>query len=51
MGDNFVSVGNVQGVLVRGNQVYKLTKEHTPYNDKEQNRVLKMGKQQAFALW
>ena len=40
----YLSSGNVQAVLVRGNRPYILTKDHTPYNKKEKNRVLKDGK-------
>ncbi|XP_061189123.1 protein phosphatase 2C-like domain-containing protein 1 isoform X1 [Saccostrea echinata] len=37
------NAGNVHGVLVRGNRAYKLTKDHTPQNEKEKNRVIKAG--------
>ncbi|XP_048772728.1 protein phosphatase 2C-like domain-containing protein 1 isoform X3 [Ostrea edulis] len=37
------NAGNVHGVLVRGNRAYKLTKDHTPQNEKEKNRVVKAG--------
>lgn len=36
--------GNVKAVLVRGNRPYTLTRDHTPYNKKEKNRVVKDGK-------
>ncbi|KAK3577283.1 hypothetical protein CHS0354_008376 [Potamilus streckersoni] len=37
------NAGNVQAVLVRGNHPYLISKEHTPSNLKERNRVLKSG--------
>ncbi|KAL3855116.1 hypothetical protein ACJMK2_014345 [Sinanodonta woodiana] len=37
------NAGNVQAVLVRGNHPYLISKEHTPSNLKERNRVLKCG--------
>lgn len=35
--------GNVHCVLVRGNQPYRITREHTPNNEKELKRVIKAG--------
>ena len=40
----FIFTGNVHCVLVRGNQPYRITKDHTPNNEKELKRVLKSGK-------
>lgn len=37
------NAGNVRGVLVRANKAYTLTKDHTPQNEKEKNRVIKAG--------
>lgn len=37
------TIGNVRGVLVRANKAYTLTKDHTPKNEKEKNRVIKAG--------
>lgn len=37
------NAGNVRGVLVRANKAYTLTKDHTPKNEKEKNRVTKAG--------
>ncbi|KAK3083234.1 hypothetical protein FSP39_017441 [Pinctada imbricata] len=37
------NAGNVHGVLVRANKAYKLSKDHTPNNKKEKNRVIKAG--------
>ena len=39
----YLSSGNVQAVLVRGNRPYILTKDHTPYNKNQpvlNNKVL-----------
>jgi serine/threonine protein phosphatase PrpC len=36
-------IGNVHAVLVRGNRAYSLTKDHTPNNAKEKNRIIKDG--------
>lgn len=36
-------VGNVQGVLIRGNRTYRLSKDHTPHNPRERERVVKAG--------
>ncbi|XP_023931873.1 protein phosphatase 2C-like domain-containing protein 1 [Lingula anatina] len=35
--------GNVQAILVRDNRAYRLTRNHTPTNDKERARVIKEG--------
>lgn len=40
------AIGNVRGVLVRANKAYTLTKDHTPQNEKEKNRVIKAGQLQ-----
>ncbi|XP_052815844.1 protein phosphatase 2C-like domain-containing protein 1 [Mya arenaria] len=40
---HIANAGNVHGVLVRGNRAYSLTKDHTPANKKERNRILKDG--------
>ncbi|XP_052080893.1 protein phosphatase 2C-like domain-containing protein 1 isoform X4 [Mytilus californianus] len=40
---HLANAGNVHCVLVRGNQPYRITREHTPNNEKELKRVLKAG--------
>ncbi|XP_071100744.1 LOW QUALITY PROTEIN: protein phosphatase 2C-like domain-containing protein 1 [Haliotis cracherodii] len=40
---HLANAGNIHGLLVRGNRPYRLTKDHTPSNPKERNRVLKNG--------
>ncbi|KAK6165769.1 hypothetical protein SNE40_022628 [Patella caerulea] len=40
---HLANAGNVRGVLVRGNRSYQLTKDHTPKNRKERERVIKAG--------
>ncbi|KAL5006052.1 hypothetical protein ScPMuIL_017210 [Solemya velum] len=37
------NAGNVQGVLIRGNRTYRLSKDHTPHNPRERERVVKAG--------
>ncbi|XP_069107456.1 protein phosphatase 2C-like domain-containing protein 1 isoform X2 [Argopecten irradians] len=37
------NAGNVRAVLVRGNKPYTLTKDHSPNNPKEKERILKAG--------
>ncbi|XP_021354131.1 protein phosphatase 2C-like domain-containing protein 1 isoform X2 [Mizuhopecten yessoensis] len=37
------NAGNVRAVLVRGNKPYTLTKDHSPNNPKENERILKAG--------
>ena len=39
----FYIEGDVKAVLVRGNKPYLLTKDHSPLNIKERERVLKNG--------
>ncbi|KAH3753995.1 protein phosphatase 2C-like domain-containing protein 1 [Dreissena polymorpha] len=40
---HIANAGNVHAVLVRGNRAYGLTKDHTPLNKKEKNRIIKDG--------
>ncbi|XP_063412783.1 protein phosphatase 2C-like domain-containing protein 1 isoform X2 [Mytilus trossulus] len=40
---HLANAGNVHCVLVRGNQPYRITREHTPNNEKELKRVIKAG--------
>lgn len=37
------SAGNTHAVLVRGNQAYRISRDHTPNNKREKNRIIKEG--------
>ena len=39
----FLSLGNAHAVLVRGNRAYTITKDHTPNNKKEKERIINEG--------
>ena len=41
--ENLLCSGNVRALLVRGNKSYRLSKDHSPSNTKERDRVIREG--------